>query len=160
MPLMELRTSSKVCSAGQPVVYRVPHAPGSEPVSIPGSNALTCRPLSAVKPSIQPSLTPFSFRVSLRNFPLNTFRRRALPTRVPSLFAISLEASTHCEGSHGLATFRPQVFSTSRRFTPHSRLTGLFHPATTSRVLPVQGLLSSRSHPSSSEGACPLAVAV
>jgi len=33
-------------------------------------------------------------------------------------------------------------------------LAGLFHPAATSRVPPVQGLLSSRSHPSSSEGAC------
>jgi len=37
-------------------------------------------------------------------------------------------------------------------------LAGLFHPAATSRVSPVQGLLSSRSHPSSSEGACPHAV--
>jgi len=37
-------------------------------------------------------------------------------------------------------------------------LAGLFHPAATSRVPPVQGLLSSRSHPSSSEGACPHAV--
>jgi len=37
-------------------------------------------------------------------------------------------------------------------------LAGLFHPAATSRVHPVQGLLSSRSHPSSSEGAFPHAV--
>jgi len=37
-------------------------------------------------------------------------------------------------------------------------LASLFHPAATSRVLSVQGLLSPRSHPSSSEGACPLAV--
>jgi hypothetical protein len=36
--------------------------------------------------------------------------------------------------------------------------TGLFHPAATSRVSPVQGLLSPCSHPSSSEGACPQAV--
>jgi len=38
-------------------------------------------------------------------------------------------------------------------------LASLFHLAATSRVLPVQGFLSSRSHPSSSEGACPLAFA-
>jgi len=38
------------------------------------------------------------------------------------------------------------------------QLTGLFHPAATSRVSPVQGLLSPCSHPSSSEGACPQAV--
>jgi len=37
-------------------------------------------------------------------------------------------------------------------------LASLFHPAVTSRVLSVQGLLSPRSHPSSSEGACPRAV--
>jgi hypothetical protein len=37
-------------------------------------------------------------------------------------------------------------------------LAGLFHPAATSRVPPVQGLLSSRSHPSSLEGACLQAV--
>jgi hypothetical protein len=55
-------------------------------------------------------------------------------------------------------TFRPQVFATSRRFSPQSRFAGLFHPAATSRASPVQGLLLLRSHPSSSEGACPLAV--
>jgi len=38
-------------------------------------------------------------------------------------------------------------------------LAGLFHPAATSRVRAVQGLLSPRSHPPSSGGACPLAVA-
>jgi hypothetical protein len=38
-------------------------------------------------------------------------------------------------------------------------LAGLFHPAATSRISPVQGLLSPRSHPSSSEGACPQVVA-
>lgn len=42
-------------------------------------------------------------------------------------------------------------------FSAHS-LAGLFHPAATSRTHPVQGLLSSRSHPSSSEGAFPHAV--
>jgi len=42
-------------------------------------------------------------------------------------------------------------------FSAHA-LAGLFHPAATSRVLPVQGLLSPHSHPSSSEGAFPLAV--
>jgi hypothetical protein len=37
-------------------------------------------------------------------------------------------------------------------------LAGLFHPAATSRVSLVQGLLSPCSHPPSSRGACPLAV--
>jgi len=38
------------------------------------------------------------------------------------------------------------------------RLAGLFHPAATSRISLVQGVLPSRSHPPSSGGACPLAV--
>jgi len=37
-------------------------------------------------------------------------------------------------------------------------LAGLFHPAATSRISLVQGLLTPRSHPASSAGACPLAV--
>jgi hypothetical protein len=66
--------------------------------------------------------------------------------------------STFRETSQSLPTVRPQVFSTSRRFTPAQSFAGLFHPAATSRVHPVQGLLTSCSHPSSSEGACPHAV--
>jgi hypothetical protein len=58
--------------------------------------------------------------------------------------------------------------SPTRRFVPSSGfldlstsfsalgLAGLFHPAATSRFLPVQGLLSPRSRPSSSEGSAPL----
>jgi hypothetical protein len=38
------------------------------------------------------------------------------------------------------------------------KLAGLFHPAATSRISPVQGLLPGHSHPSSSEGACPRVV--
>jgi hypothetical protein len=66
--------------------------------------------------------------------------------------------STFRETSQSLTTVRPQAFSTSRRFTPAQSFAGLFHPAATSRVHPVQGLLSTCSHPSSSEGACPHAV--
>jgi hypothetical protein len=51
-----------------------------------------------------------------------------------------------------LATFRPQVVSTSRRFAPHSDSTGLFHPAAAFRAHLDQGLLSRCSDPSSSEG--------
>ena len=38
-----------------------------------------------------------------------------------------------------LASFRPQAFTASRRFTPRLGATGLFHPATTSRILPFRG---------------------
>jgi hypothetical protein len=51
------------------------------------------------------------------------------------------------ERCQALASFRPQVFSTSRRFPPPTGCSGLFHPAATSRVVAVQGLLSPRSRP-------------
>jgi hypothetical protein len=49
-----------------------------------------------------------------------------------------------------LVVFRPQAFSASRRFAPPLSFAGLFHPATTSRVVAVQGLLSPCSSPVSS----------
>jgi hypothetical protein len=42
-----------------------------------------------------------------------------------------------------LTSFRPQAFSTSRRFTPHLGALGLFHPKTTSRVHSCSGRFSS-----------------
>jgi len=57
-----------------------------------------------------------------------------LTARVSALFATRPAASTHLEGSQVLDTFRPQVFSTSRRFPPQAGSTGLFHPAAASRV--------------------------
>jgi hypothetical protein len=54
-------------------------------------------------------------------------------------------ASTSYEGCQAFAPFRPQAFAASRRFTPPSGFAGLFHPAATSRVVAVQGLLSPRS---------------
>jgi hypothetical protein len=65
-------------------------------------------------------------------------------------------ASTRREGCQALASFRPQVFSTSRRFSPPSGFAGFFHPAATSRVVAVQGLLSPRSRAPSSRAASPL----
>lgn len=52
----------------------------------------------------------------------------------------------------------PSGFLNRPTFYSALELAGLFHPAATFRVPPVQGLLSSRSHPSSSEGACLQAV--
>jgi len=63
---------------------------------------------------------------------------------------------SHCEGCQAFASFRPQVFSTSRRFAPHFASASLFHPAATSRVVAVQGLLSPRSRSLSSSAASPL----
>jgi hypothetical protein len=65
--------------------------------------------------------------------------------RVSSLIAASLERVHIREGCQAFATFRPQAFAASRRFPPPSGFAGLFHPAATSRVVAVQGLLSPRS---------------
>lgn len=119
-----------------------------------------------------------------RPFPRDLLRPRAHPLSLPPLqsaFASSprsspFGASFTCLGfrpssrHHPCAATQPRKLPRSR-FVPSSGfrnlstfcsalgLADLFHPAATSRVLPVQGLLFPRSHPSSSEGACPLAVA-
>jgi hypothetical protein len=66
------------------------------------------------------------------------------------------EVSTIAAASQATATFRPQVFSTSRRLAPPSGFAGLFHPAATSRVPPSRGFSRSRAAPDSSPGRAPL----
>jgi hypothetical protein len=64
-------------------------------------------------------------------------------------------AATSSRRLPAAASFRHQVFSTSRRLSPHSGLQAYSIPLPRPGFLPVQGLLSPRSHPSSSEGASP-----
>jgi len=80
---------------------------------------------------------PLGFWPSSRHHPCAATRSRRLPCLrfVPSSGFLDLSTSFSALG-----------------------LAGLFHPAATSRIHPVQGVLSPRSHPSSSEGACPQAV--
>lgn len=47
--------------------------------------------------------------------------------------------STRHKGCQAFVTFRPQVFSTSRRFTPPPSSAGLFHPAAASRAFLSRG---------------------
>lgn len=68
-------------------------------------------------------------------------------------------AATFRAGSHACATFRPPVFSTARRFTPRPSLQAYSIPQPRPGFSVVQGLLSRRSGPSSSEGAFLLVVA-
>jgi len=77
-----------------------------------------------------------------------------------SLFATSLERGyVYSQCLPRTASIRPQVFTTSRRFLPLSSLQAYFIPQPRPGSVFVQGLLSRRSHPSSSEGACLHAVA-
>jgi len=65
--------------------------------------------------------------------------RRALPWGFVPLRGIT--GGVHERGaSQSPASFRPQVFSTSRRLAPPTGFAGLFHPAATSRVS-VQGFV-------------------
>jgi hypothetical protein len=80
------------------------------------------------------------------------------PARVSSLFATSRKVSTDRVRSPASATFRPQVFATSRRFSPPSRCAGLFHPAATSRVSPFRDFSRSCEGHGSSPRPFPLAV--
>jgi hypothetical protein len=106
----------------------------------PRAHPLTPSPLqssfaSSPRPSpFGASYTCLGFRPSSRHHPCAATSPRRLPHRhfVPS------------PGFHSLSTSCSAL-----------GLAGLFHPAATSRVLPVQGLLSPRSHPSSSEGVAP-----
>jgi hypothetical protein len=112
-----------------------------------------------LRPQFHPSLTLSPLQSTFVLPParhLSTLRPY-LP-RVSSLLATSPATSTHHEAFHSLATFRPQAFSASRRFTPSSGFVGLFHPAATYRVFPVQGILSPCSHFPSSGEFCPLVV--
>jgi hypothetical protein len=71
----------------------------------------------------------------------------------PSLFAASPERSyVSSRGIPCPASIRPQVFATSRRFLLLSGLRACFIPQPRSGFFVVQGLLSRRSRPSSSEG--------
>jgi hypothetical protein len=98
---------------------------------------------------LRPCSSPFILRCSAS--PAVGFR---------SLFATSLERGYDFSRSLPRpASFRPQVFTTSRRLVPLSSLQAYFIPQPRPGSSFVQGLLSRRSHPSSSEGACLHAVA-
>jgi hypothetical protein len=98
------------------------------------------------------------FRVPSPLSPPSTFRPELRLPRFRPSSRHHARAATIREASHAplcsVLGFRNRSTVCSAR-----PLAGLFHPAATSRVRSVQGLLSPRSHPSSSEGACPLAVA-
>jgi hypothetical protein len=105
---------------------------------------------------VHPSLAISSSEFLRSLLPLGIFRsEHAYPGFRPSS-RHHREASTGREGRHALTWFRPQAFSASRRFAPLSGFTSLFHPVATSRVVAVQGVLSPRSRPSSSEVLAPL----
>jgi len=61
---------------------------------------------------------------------------RGSSLEVSCLFALSAPRVRCHDGFHAVAAFRPQVFSTSRRFAPQVTFTGLFHPVSTSRLRP------------------------
>jgi hypothetical protein len=81
-----------------------------------------------------------------------------LPLGFLALFATSLRRSHFSQGLPRPRYGPPTGFLNLSTVCSAPKLAGLFHPAATSRISLVQGLLSPRSHPSSSEGACPQVV--
>jgi len=81
----------------------------------------------------------------------------ACPAGVSSLFATSPGASTRTR-EHPLPLRSVLRFLQPLDGFLRLRPVGLLHPTATSRVLTVQGFLSTRSRPDSSPGWCPLAV--
>jgi len=87
-----------------------------------------------------------------------SFRTGLTCLRVPSLFATSRARSHSCARIPASRYVPSAGFRSLSTVCSARTLAGLFHPAATSRVQLVQGLLSPHSHPVSSTGACPRAV--
>jgi hypothetical protein len=92
-------------------------------------------------------MTPLLFRVPSSSLPPSSFDEEHTYQGSRPSSRHDQAVSTPRGNCQSPAMFRPQVFSTSRRLSPPPGATGLFHPATTSRVHPVQGLLPPCSHP-------------
>jgi hypothetical protein len=128
------------------------------------------KPTSAIC-SIRRSLDPIKDRAhpSSRDSPSESLRSCTSPIILRcsaspavgfrSLFATSLESSYVVSQSlPRSSSFRPQAFTASRRLLPLSSSQAYFIPQPRPGSSFVQGLLSRRSHPSSSEGAFLLVV--
>jgi len=137
--------------------YWVRRALSTAPVSVRGGCIPSSRsPERTVRfiPSCSRSSSEFLRSLS-RPFP---YRDRAT-ARVSSLFATSPGASTQLEGSQVLDTFRPQVFSTSRRLSPPPALRACFVPQPRPGTFARSGAsILCAAAASSSEASCPLAV--
>jgi hypothetical protein len=121
------------------------------------SHALDNRPLESFESSfILPCRFSSSEYLCFRFRPKFAFRRGHYLPRFLSPSRHHQRVSTSREGFQCLATFRPQIFSISRRFTPLTGFVGLFHPTATYAILPVQGFLSLRSTSSSPEDVAPM----
>jgi hypothetical protein len=157
------RHAEKFCKQTDPRRIGFAVTPGREPVSMPASrSASICR--------LPDSCYGFELILLSRGSSSEYLRAAHLAgdLSIPaspalgflSLFATSLgRVDVH---SRGLPAPRFAPSSGFRNLSTASsapELAGLFHPAATFRDPLVQGLLSPRRHPPSSEGACPLAVA-
>jgi len=128
------------------VIPLVPFGP-TVPQSVRIGFILSCSPLPYGVSLAAPSDRLFRVGTTLPGFLPSTRRHRA---ESPSRFH-------GCESFQPLATFRPRVFSTPRRFPPPLGFAGLLHPAATSRVLsPFRGFSRFAAVPVSSTGRAPL----
>jgi len=101
-----------------------------------------------VRPRVHPSVSLVLFRVPSPSTPARDVSVPSPPARVSCLFAASLAASTSGERFHSLAPVPSSSFHSSSTASSATSSAGLFHPAATSRLHSIQGLLSPCSRPS------------
>jgi hypothetical protein len=135
------------------------------PVSMRGRHPLTDRPLELKYSQVPPSCAFVSFRVpSLAHSRSRSFDPSPYLPRVSALLRGIRWRGPHTRRNSQIpsASFRPQVFSTSRRFTPPPTFAGLFQPTdhVQGSFCPFRGVSLHAAHPSSSEGAAPMLLAL
>jgi hypothetical protein len=118
--------------------------------------------ITAVPASCWPAVhPPMSFNPPSEypgNSPLPVVSDQAVPPL--RFFASSRHlhrGSARHDGFHPIAAFRPRVFATPRRFTPHTTLRAYSIPLARPGF-PLQGLSLTRSRSGSSPSPCPLVV--
>jgi hypothetical protein len=137
MPLLRLRRGKVMCRTS--AAYWVRCVQSSHPISGMARLTLNFRPFPERSAQVRPSSRGLLFRVPsshIHQVRAMTFRLSQVPAqrrtsklalhressaaRVSALLATSPIASTQREASQSFTSFRPQVFTTSRRFTPQS----------------------------------------
>jgi hypothetical protein len=119
----------------------------------------TDRSTEIVRPQFHSSVRQTLFRVPSLQSPPAAFRERANLPGFLSSWRHHQCTSTERGDFQGSATFRPQAFSTSRRFIPCAGLWAYCVPLPRTGFLPIQGFRPPAQPPSLVGRSCPHVVA-
>lgn len=92
-----------------------------------------------VRVQVHPRLARLPFRVPSSSLRTGSLSATGTTARVSALLTTSLPRVHFCEGFQGLASFRPQVVSTSRRFPPRVSSGACFIPEPCPGLVPFRG---------------------